>query len=74
MVGRTMEVLVDGVSRRRTWEVTGRTTGNTVVNFPGARGDIGRILPVTIVGHGPNSLRGESVARARPVEESVHAD
>ena len=28
-------VLVDARSRRRDWELSGRTSGNTVVNFPG---------------------------------------
>jgi len=38
---------------------TGRTSGNTVVNFPGPAGWIGRIIPVRITAAGPNSLRGE---------------
>ena len=58
-VGRTCEVLVDASSRRRDWELSGRTTGNTVVNFPGERAWIGRLLPVTIRRAGPNSLWGE---------------
>ena len=33
MVGSVAEVLVDSVSRRREWEVAGRTGGNTVVNL-----------------------------------------
>ena len=36
-LGSVMDVLVDSVSRRREWEISGRTTGNTVVNFPGRR-------------------------------------
>ena len=35
-IGTTAEVLVDTTSRRRPWELAGRTTGNTVVNFPGS--------------------------------------
>src|SRR5262249_18067394 len=34
-VGRVEEVLVDGVSKRRDWEVAGRTSSNTIVNFAG---------------------------------------
>ena len=34
-VGSRVDVLVDSVSRRRDWELSGRTFGNTVVNFPG---------------------------------------
>ena len=41
-VGRTVEVLVDSVSRRRETELSGRTTGNTVVNFPGDPSAAGR--------------------------------
>ena len=36
-LARRVEVLVDATSRRRDWELTGRTSGNTVVNFPGRR-------------------------------------
>ena len=59
LVGETVEVLIDGVSRRRTSEVTGRTSGNTVVNVPGSAQLIGQLIPVRLTGHGPNSLRGE---------------
>jgi tRNA-2-methylthio-N6-dimethylallyladenosine synthase len=65
LVGRVEDVLVDSVSRRRDWELAGRTSGNTVVNFPGDAAWQGTILPVRITGAGPNSLRGEVVA-ARP--------
>ncbi len=69
-VGATVEVLVDAVSRRRDGEMSGRTTGNTVVNFPvpafagsripdpGSRW-LGRTVPVTIRRAGPHSLWGE---------------
>ena len=36
-IGRVEPVLVDARSRRRDWELSGRTSGNTVVNFPGGR-------------------------------------
>ena len=69
MVGTTQVVLVDGTSRRREAEMSGRTTGNTIVNFPipaqsgggGPEGWIGRTVPVTIRRAGPCSLWGESV-------------
>ncbi|MGH9254701.1 MAG: tRNA (N6-isopentenyl adenosine(37)-C2)-methylthiotransferase MiaB [Vicinamibacterales bacterium] len=67
-VGRTFAVLVDGASRRRDGEVSGRTSGNTVVNFPVADRDparwLGRIVPVTIRRAGPNSLWGETMLEA----------
>ncbi|HEV3485900.1 MAG TPA: tRNA (N6-isopentenyl adenosine(37)-C2)-methylthiotransferase MiaB [Vicinamibacterales bacterium] len=58
-VGCTLDVLVDSRSRRRDWELSGRTSGNTVVNFSGAAELIGRIVPVTITAANPNSLKGE---------------
>lgn len=58
-VGRTVEVLVDHTSRRRAWELSGRTSGNTVVNFPGDPAMVGRLVPVTIRRAGPNSVWGE---------------
>jgi tRNA-2-methylthio-N6-dimethylallyladenosine synthase len=58
-VGRTVSVLVDSRSRRREWELSGRTSGNTVVNFAGEPGFIGRVVPVTITAANPNSLKGE---------------
>jgi tRNA-2-methylthio-N6-dimethylallyladenosine synthase len=64
MVGRTVEVLVDSRSRRRAWELSGRTSGNTVVNLSGEPAWIGRTLPVRITAANPNSLRGEVAATA----------
>jgi tRNA-2-methylthio-N6-dimethylallyladenosine synthase len=63
-VGRTFDVLVDSRSRRRDWELSGRTSGNTVVNFSGQPDWIGRIMPVRIAAANPNSLRGD----ARPLD------
>jgi tRNA-2-methylthio-N6-dimethylallyladenosine synthase len=58
-VGRVEDVLVDSTSRRRAWELSGRTSGNTVVNFPGEAGWVGRVVPVRITAANPNSLKGE---------------
>jgi tRNA-2-methylthio-N6-dimethylallyladenosine synthase len=60
-VGRTFEVLVDSRSARRDWELSGRTSGNTVVNFAGEKDWIGRTVCVRITGANPNSLRGDAV-------------
>jgi tRNA-2-methylthio-N6-dimethylallyladenosine synthase len=63
-VGRVFDVLVDSTSRKREWELSGRTTGNTIVNFPapmktaGEPDWVGRTLRVRITEAGPNSLRG----------------
>jgi tRNA-2-methylthio-N6-dimethylallyladenosine synthase len=61
-VGRVESVLVDSRSRRRDWELSGRTSGNTVVNFTGDGTSIGRLVAVRITSANPNSLRGEIVA------------
>jgi len=61
-IGQTFDVLVDSRSRRREWELSGRTSGNTVVNFAASHVEIGQIIPVRITGANPNSLRGESIA------------
>ena len=60
-VGSTVDVLVDSVSRRRDWEVSGRTFGNTVVNLPGPREWLGRTVSVRITRAGAYSLAGEAV-------------
>jgi tRNA-2-methylthio-N6-dimethylallyladenosine synthase len=60
-VGSVVDVLVDAASRRRGWELSGRTTGNTVVNFPGPSSWVGRTVPVRIERAGPNSVWGEVV-------------
>ena len=69
--GRTVEVLVESRSRRRHDEYCGRTTGNTVVNFPGEPDWIGRFMHITIERTGPNSVWGSAAATKRQV---VHAD
>jgi tRNA-2-methylthio-N6-dimethylallyladenosine synthase len=80
-VGRTCDVLVDSRSRRRAWELSGRTSGNTVVNLSGDPAWIGRTIPVRITAANPNSLRGEAAAltsgEAIPTFEGkdvLHAD
>ena len=60
-VGSTVSVLVDSVSRRRDWELSGRTFGNTVVNFPGPREWLGRTIRVRVTRAGAYSLAGDAV-------------
>jgi len=71
-VGTVVDVLVDSASRREAGELSGRTSGNIVVNFrlptdtlqceaaaaPGS-GWLGRTVPIRILRAGPHSLRGE---------------
>jgi tRNA-2-methylthio-N6-dimethylallyladenosine synthase len=68
-VGRVVDVLVDSVSRRREGELSGRTGGNTVVNFPvpaGAQAGpdlwLGRTVPILVTRAGPHSVAGELAA------------
>jgi tRNA-2-methylthio-N6-dimethylallyladenosine synthase len=61
-VGQTYPVLIDAASRRRESEVSGRTSGNTVVNLPGPPAWLGRMIDVTIRRAGPNSVWGEAAA------------
>jgi tRNA-2-methylthio-N6-dimethylallyladenosine synthase len=57
-VGSRVQVLVDGVSRRHSTDLTGRTSGNTVVNFAGAAQLLGAMVWVDVTRAGPNSLQG----------------
>ena len=59
-VGSVQAVLVDGRSRRHGHEVTGRTSQNTVVNFPGDAGWVGKFAEVRITRAGANSLSGHA--------------
>jgi tRNA-2-methylthio-N6-dimethylallyladenosine synthase len=57
--GRTLEVLVDGASKRNETELSGRTRCNRVVNFHGAeRVSLGDVVAVRITEALPHSLRG----------------
>ncbi len=64
MVGTVQRVLVEGVSRRDTRQLAGRTENNRVVNFDGDPALIGQFAEVKITEALPNSLRGELVAEA----------
>ena len=69
LANRTVEVLVDGTSRKDPGVLSGRTSCNRVVNFDGA-GQVapGDTVPVTILEVLPHSLRG---ALARDAEEAL---
>ncbi len=59
-VGRTLEVLADGVSKKSAGDLSGRSAHNHVVNFEGEARSIGRLIDVRITQAWPNSLFGES--------------
>src|SRR5881296_1007183 len=59
LAGRTMEVLIDGVSKKNPRELSGRTRCNRVVNFDGqGRASVGDLTQVHIDQVLPHSLRG----------------
>jgi len=59
MVGRTFEVLVEGVSKKDDAMLTGRTRGNHLIHFPGSADLAGSMVDVTVREFSPVSLRGE---------------
>ena len=61
--GRTVEVLVDGISKRSPDDITGRTGSNHIVNLPGPPELIGRFVDVEVTDFGPHSLYGRCVGR-----------
>jgi tRNA-2-methylthio-N6-dimethylallyladenosine synthase len=63
MVGTTQRVLVEGPSRKRANELTGRTENMRYVNFAGDARMISHFVDVTVTEALSNSLRGR-VARA----------
>ncbi len=69
-IGTRVDVLVDSVNRRGTAEISGRTSGNTVVSLPAPSGDlnvsrwIGRTVTAVIRRAGPHGLWGEAAADA----------
>ncbi|MBR5433180.1 MAG: tRNA (N6-isopentenyl adenosine(37)-C2)-methylthiotransferase MiaB [Bacteroidales bacterium] len=60
-VGKTFEVLVDGVSKKDECEWRGRTSQNKTVVFPADNVKLGDFVNVTIVSSSSATLRGEVV-------------
>jgi len=61
MLGSVQTVLVDGVSKRDSKEICGRTENNRVVNFVGQPRLIGQMVKVHITEAMAHTLRGEIV-------------
>ena len=59
MKGTTVRVLVEGVSKRRETQLTGKSERNINVNFNGSPSDIGHFVNIRITDVGSNTLRGE---------------
>lgn len=61
--GCTLEVLVDGRSKKSETELTGRTRCNRVVNFAGGAGvAVGAVVDVSVTEVLPHSLRGTLIS------------
>ncbi len=58
MIGTRQRVLVEGSAKKDATELSGRTSNNRVVNFPGPPQLKGRFADVLITGALPHSLRG----------------
>jgi tRNA-2-methylthio-N6-dimethylallyladenosine synthase len=58
-VGREVEVLVEGASAKSAQDMTGHSTCQKVVNFPGSESLRGRVVRVCITQAKTNSLYGE---------------
>lgn len=58
LIGRSVEVLVEGPSRKNEALMTGRTRTNKVVNFPGKRNLRSRVVPVLVKEARPWHLMG----------------
>jgi tRNA-2-methylthio-N6-dimethylallyladenosine synthase len=61
-IGNVEEILVDGKSKLKKGQMTGRTRSNRIVNLTGEETWVGCLLPVRIVGATANSLLGEIMA------------
>jgi tRNA-2-methylthio-N6-dimethylallyladenosine synthase len=61
MLNSIQNVLIDGVSKKNSCELQGRTENNRVVNLIADHSWIGQIKPIRITEILPNSLRGEIV-------------
>src|SRR5207247_10900588 len=59
MVGTDQRVLVEGISKRRAWELSARTANNRVVNFAGPERLIDTFVDVRISSVVSHTLRGE---------------
>lgn len=59
--GKTLEVLVEGISETNSDKLTGRTPSNKIVNFCGYEKDIGRLAWINITEAKQHSLFGEII-------------
>lgn len=71
MIGKIVPVLVEGISKKRENEISGRTENNRIVNFPGTAAHIGTMVNVQITQKQENSLRGRIAALHYSEREAI---
>ena len=59
MVGSVQRVLVEGRAKKDATELSGRTSNNRIVNFPGPDRLLGQFVDIRITTAFPHSLRGD---------------
>jgi len=65
MIGKTVEVLVEGPSRRNPARLEGRTRCNKIVVFSAGPGHVGRLLNVNITRASAVTLYGDAAVTDR---------
>jgi tRNA-2-methylthio-N6-dimethylallyladenosine synthase len=70
MEGSVTEVLVEGLSKNSSKDLTGRTRTNKIVNFEGNEDMVGKLMHVEIVKGYANSLKGE--LKKQEIGSSTH--
>ena len=73
-IGAVEEVLIDGESKLKNGQMTGRTRANRIVNVVGVEALIGSVVPVQITGAMPNSLIGELVTAAPVFNSQIEGE
>ena len=63
MIGSEYDVLVEGVSKKDPFKLSGRTNNNKVINFEGQERLIGHTVKIEVTEALPNSLRGNVITR-----------
>ncbi|MBQ8536221.1 MAG: tRNA (N6-isopentenyl adenosine(37)-C2)-methylthiotransferase MiaB [Clostridia bacterium] len=61
MLGKTEQVLVEGLSKRDKTMVSGKGLRGITISFPGSSEDVGKIIAVKVTSCGVNTLRGERI-------------
>ncbi|MBL9176369.1 MAG: tRNA (N6-isopentenyl adenosine(37)-C2)-methylthiotransferase MiaB [Verrucomicrobiales bacterium] len=73
-VGRTVEILVEGPSRKNAARFEGRTRDNRIVIFPGSDRHLGELLPVRIERAGAFTLYGDpAIVGFSPADAAVES-